>query len=106
MPRYRSAEDRRGRARSRLRRCSLQGDGVWLCLEWARSTASARAAIGEGAVGFGGIEEGDAALDGRAQKGDYLVLFRKRLVGKAHSHASEAKSRDFKIAFPELARLH
>jgi hypothetical protein len=26
--------------------------------------------VGEGAVGLGGIEEGDALLDGRAEEGD------------------------------------
>ncbi len=60
----------------------------------------------ERAVDLRGVEEGDAALDCRVEQRDRSYLFREWFVGKAHSHASEPKSRYFQIAFSQFALLH
>ena len=58
--------------------------------------------VGEWAVDFGGVEEGDAALDGRADQRDSCLLFDRRTVAKAQPHAAEADGRDFQLLFPSL----
>jgi hypothetical protein len=46
-----------------------------------------------GAIDLGGVEEGDAALDGTAQDTDHLVaVARVRAVALAHPHAAETES--------------
>ena len=62
--------------------------------------------VRERAVDLGGVEERDAALDGRAEQGDHLLLVRRRAVAKAHAHAAEADGRDFQVALSEFALLH
>src|SRR5208283_1057086 len=62
--------------------------------------------IGEGAVDFGGIEEGDAALHGGADQGDHLAALMRRAVAEAHAHAAEAEGGDLKVAVAESALLH
>src|SRR6266511_2325502 len=62
--------------------------------------------VREGAVDFGCVEEGDAAIDGRPEKGDHLLPVSGRTVAKAHPHAAELDSRDFQVATSEFAFLH
>ena len=45
--------------------------------------------IRERAVDLGRVEKGDAALDGRTENCDHLLLVLGRAVRKAHAHASE-----------------
>ena len=61
--------------------------------------------VRERAVGLGGVEEGDAALDGGADQRDHLLPVRRRAVGEAHAHAAEAEGRDLE-ALSECALLH
>ena len=62
--------------------------------------------VRERAVDFGGIEECDAALNGRAEQRDHLRLVLGRTVRKAHAHAAEPDGRDFEIASSKFAFLH
>ena len=62
--------------------------------------------VGERAVDLGGVEEGDAALDGRPDQRDPVPLVRGRAVAEAQAHAAEAEGRDFQIALSEFALLH
>ena len=43
----------------------------------------------ERAVDLGGVEEGDAPVDRRAQEGDHLVARRRRAERLAHAHAAQ-----------------
>jgi hypothetical protein len=54
--------------------------------------------VGERAVSLGRVEEGDAAVDGRADELDHLRAIRRRAIGEAHSHAAEADGRNFETA--------
>src|ERR1039457_1148700 len=60
----------------------------------------------ERAVDLGRIKEGDAAFNGRSKKSDRILLFRKRSIGKGHSHASKPECRYFQIAFSQFALPH
>ena len=62
--------------------------------------------VGEGAVDFRRVEEGDAALDGRADQRDHLCLVGGRAVAEAHAHAAEPEGGDFQAAVSEFALLH
>ena len=62
--------------------------------------------VRERAVDLGGVEERDAAFDGRPEQRDHLLLVHGRAVGEAHPHAAEADGRDFQVAVPEFALLH
>ena len=62
--------------------------------------------VRERAVDFGGIEECDAAFDGRPDQRDHLLLVCSRTVAEAHSHAAEPESRNFQVAFSQFALLH
>ena len=62
--------------------------------------------VRERAVDFGGVEERDAAFDGRADQRDHLLLVRGRAVAEAHAHAAEAEGRDFQVAASQFALLH
>jgi hypothetical protein len=62
--------------------------------------------VRERSVDLGGVEEGDAPLDGRPQQLDHLGLVAGGTEAEAHAHASEPDGRDFQIAFPEPAFLH
>src|SRR5256886_14441779 len=57
-------------------------------------------------VDFGGIEERDAAFDGRADERDHRLLVRWETVALAHPHAAEPEGRAFEIALPKVALLH
>jgi hypothetical protein len=50
--------------------------------------------VGEGAVDFGGVEEGDAAVDGLVEEVDHGGLVFGGSVGEAHAHAAEAEGGD------------
>ena len=62
--------------------------------------------VRERAVDLGGVEERDAAFDGRPEQGGHLLLVLGRAVGKAHAHAAEPEGRDFQVAVSEFALLH
>src|SRR6184192_3127144 len=62
--------------------------------------------VGVRTVNFGGIEECDAAFDGRADERDHRLLVRWETVALAHPHAAEPEGRDFEIALSKCARLH
>jgi hypothetical protein len=63
--------------------------------------------IHERTVDFSGIEEVDAAFDGRSNEGNHLLPGpRHSSVARAQSHAAEPYGRDFKIALSQFAFLH
>ena len=62
--------------------------------------------VGERAVDLGGVEEGDAALDGGAEQRDHLRPVARLAVGEAQAHAAEADGRDLEAALAEFALLH
>src|SRR5205823_1602934 len=62
--------------------------------------------VGVRTVDFGGIEERDAAFDGRADERDHRLLVRWETVALAHPHAAEPEGRDFEIALSKVAFLH
>ena len=62
--------------------------------------------VPERAVGLGGVEEGDAAVDGRSNQRDHLLLVGGRPVAEAHAHAAEADGRDLQVAVSESSLLH
>ena len=62
--------------------------------------------IDERAVGFGGVEERDAAFDGRPKQRDSFLPVNSGAVAKAQSHAAEPKRRDFEVAVAECSLPH
>src|SRR5882724_8183695 len=62
--------------------------------------------VGVRTVDFGGIEECDAAFNGRADERDHRVLVRWETVALAHPHAAEPEGRDFEVALSKFALLH
>ena len=60
----------------------------------------------ERAVDLRGVEERDAALDGRAQQRDHLLPVCRRAVAEAHRHAAEPDGRDFQVVVSEPSLLH
>ena len=62
--------------------------------------------VRERTVGLGGVEEGDAALEGRPDQRDRLLPVGRRAVTIAEPHAAEADRRDFQTAVAEFAFLH
>ena len=62
--------------------------------------------VDEGAIDFGGVEEGDAAFDSRPKKGDHLLPVGRWSISEAHSHAAEANGRDLKATASKFALLH
>ena len=58
------------------------------------------------AIDLGGVEEGDAALEGRPDQADRIRRLHRLAVGLAHPHAAEADGRDFEAAVSEFALLH
>ena len=62
--------------------------------------------VRERAVDLGGVEERDAAFDGRPNQRDHLLLVRGRAVAEAHAHAAEPEGRDFQVALSKFALLH
>src|SRR6476661_2607930 len=62
--------------------------------------------VGEGAIDFGRIEEGNSLFNGRTDDGDHLLLFPGRAIHtKAHAHTAQAEGRDFQITFSKFALL-
>ena len=62
--------------------------------------------VRERAVDFGGVEEGDAEVDGRPDQRDPLLLVHGRAVAEAHAHAAEPEGRDFQAAVAKCSFLH
>src|SRR5437667_7359162 len=62
--------------------------------------------VGVRTVDFGGIEECDAAFDGRADERNHRLLVRWDTVALAHPHAAESEGRDLEIALSKCALLH
>src|SRR5579862_6381045 len=62
--------------------------------------------VSEGTIHFRGVEERDAALNGRANKRDPLLLVDCRPQAKAQSHAAKSKRGDFQITSSKFAFLH
>src|SRR6266568_4403674 len=57
-------------------------------------------------VRFSGVEESDAAFDGRTNQRDHLLLVCRRTVTKAHSHAAKPESRNFQVTISKFSLLH
>ena len=62
--------------------------------------------VGERAIGFGGVEQGHAALDRRADQRNPGLLVDRRAIGMAQSHAAEADRRDLQATLSEFALQH
>src|SRR6266498_2544848 len=62
--------------------------------------------VGVGTVDFGGIEECDAAFDGRADERDHRLLVRRDTVALAHPHAAEPQRRNFQAPLSLFSLLH
>ena len=62
--------------------------------------------VDERAVGFGGVEEGDAAFEGGADQGDRLMAIGGRAEAEAEAHAAKADGRDLEAAGSEFALLN
>src|SRR5437660_11046189 len=62
--------------------------------------------VGVRTVDFGGIEECDAAFDGRADERNHRLLVRWDTVALAHPHAAESEGGDVEIALSKSALLH
>ncbi len=62
--------------------------------------------VDERAIGLGGVEEGDAPLEGCADQPDRVLLLLGRPVAEAQAHAAQADGRDFEPTASECALLH
>ena len=62
--------------------------------------------VGERAVDFGGVEEGDAQFHRLTDQLDALLLAEAVVVAEVQSHASQPDGRDFQIAFSKFTFLH
>src|SRR3989475_177263 len=71
----------------------LRGDH-YLSAEWSQRLTD-ELFVAVRTVNFGGIEECDAAFDGRADERDHRLLVRWETVALAHPHAAEPECRDF-----------
>lgn len=98
-PRGIVSESRGGIACSPLAngRCWVTGTGA--------SASPTSSSLVKGAVGFGGIEEGDTALMRRPQRPDGLLAVRHVAIGEAQSEAAIADGRDFEALSKDM-RLH
>ncbi len=61
--------------------------------------------VAEGAVALGGVEEGDAQLQGAVDGGEGLGLVGGAVVG-AHTHQAEALGADLQSLTAQCADLH
>jgi hypothetical protein len=62
--------------------------------------------VDERAIRFGRIEERNAALGGRSNQGDHLLLLGRRTIAKAHRHAARPEGGHFQVTVSERSRLH
>jgi hypothetical protein len=76
-----------------------------LFAHWRKSFAN-EFFVRERSVDLGRVEEADAALDGRADERNHLLLVTRWAVGEAHAHAAEADGRDFQVAVSKRSLLH
>jgi hypothetical protein len=71
-------------------------------IPFALKAAADQVLVGERAVRFSRVEEGDAELDGTVERGDRLGVVQ-RPVRLTHSHATEAESGDLESLAAEFA---
>ena len=62
--------------------------------------------VGVRTIDFGRVEECDAAIDGRADQRDALLLLDRLAIGEAQAHAAEPDLRNLESALAESAFLH
>jgi hypothetical protein len=62
--------------------------------------------IDEGAVNFGGVEEGDAPFHRGADQRDHLLFVGRGTVGEAHAHAAHAHGRHLQAVGSQCSRFH
>jgi hypothetical protein len=62
--------------------------------------------ICERPIGLGGVEERDAAFDGRPKQRDHLPPVGGRAIAVAHSHAAKPDGRDLQVAVSKRSLLH
>src|SRR5690606_5661680 len=62
--------------------------------------------VRERSVRFRRVEEGDAAVNRRADDGDAVVTTGRRPVAEADAHTAESEGRHLEIAAPEPSFLH
>ena len=62
--------------------------------------------VGERAVDFGGVEEGDTAFERRPDERNSLLLVDRGTVAVAQSHAAEADGRNLESTVSKRALLH
>jgi hypothetical protein len=62
--------------------------------------------VGERTVHLGGVEEGDAAVDGGADQGDAVLAGDGRAVAVAEAHAAEPDRGDLQAAGSKVALDH
>ena len=62
--------------------------------------------VRERPIDLGGVEERDAAFDGRPDQGNHLPLVGSRTEAEAHAHAAEPEGRDLEVAAPQFSLLH
>src|SRR5262249_51115789 len=58
------------------------------------------------AIHLSRVEEGEAAIDGGANKRDHFAFVGKRSIAVAHAHTAQTKGRHLKIAAPEYPLVH
>ena len=75
---------------------------ITTCSRNGRKRLADELLVRERAVDLGGVEERDAAIDGRANQRDHLLLVLGRAVAEAHPHAAESEGRDFQIVLPSF----
>src|SRR5215470_3748614 len=57
-------------------------------------------------IDLGGVKEVDTPVHSCPQQRDHFLLVLTQAIRSAHTHAAEAKGRDFQIAFSQFALLH
>jgi hypothetical protein len=62
--------------------------------------------VGEGAIGFGGVEERHSVLERVSDQRDRILFFQSGAIGEVQSHAAEAQGRNFEATVTEFALLH
>jgi len=76
---------------------------------WSRTGASAFADelfVGERSIDLGGVEEGDAEIDGGTDEVDAVLLGDVETVGMAEAHAAQADRGDLQSAGAEGSGDH
>src|SRR5271165_6244773 len=79
---------------------------ITTCLRNGLSASPTSSSFVNGPVHLGSVEELDAALDGRPDQGDRLLLVHGLALGEAHAHAGEPDGRHFQVAVSESTLFH